>query len=275
MNARDEFDLQTLSQRSTVMLLCGAALVGGSLAPWATVRLGALSLRGAGIHGDGRYTLALGGVLFVMGALSWWDDADYGLLGALVAAAAGGVGIYDAVRIHDQASVLTARVNSASATIEWGLYLVIGAAAAALLGLYLTGTSGASTSRSAPSLRADIPTPAPTNTTSAVVDAKAQALIDSARGSGFGSKADRRVGGPLVASCPFCGEVIPASVVTCPNCRQLVALVGLLRGTPEGWKHDPSQRFSERYWDGSRWTQRVRGGTDETSEDAPFVTREG
>lgn len=32
-------------------------------------------------------------------------------------------------------------------------------------------------------------------------------------------------------------------------------------GTPPGWRPDPTQRFTHRYWDGARWTEHVHDGT--------------
>lgn len=53
--------------------------------------------------------------------------------------------------------------------------------------------------------------------------------------------------------------------------KRITALEGLLGGTPvtpAGWYPDPTQRFEQRYWDGTQWTAHVVRGTEQSVDPA-------
>ena len=65
--------------------------------------------------------------------------------------------------------------------------------------------------------------------------------------------------------CPSCAQTIPAAMAACPHCQTAVRPSALLPppdGVPAGWLRDPSGRYTDRYWDGQRWTEWTRNGND-------------
>jgi hypothetical protein len=80
---------------------------------------------------------------------------------------------------------------------------------------------------------------------------------------------------PTLVACPWCGQTMPAATTACPRCHGAVRATALLPppdGTPASWLHDPSGRYAERYWDGSRWTDWTRNGNDYLT-DPPVPSR--
>lgn len=87
---------------------------------------------------------------------------------------------------------------------------------------------------------------------------------------------------PRGRTCPVCGEIVKKGLTTCPKCRHdFASAVGQpgagagqapvagasaavapppAQQVPAGWFPDPKREARERYWDGTQWTEHLRGG---------------
>jgi hypothetical protein len=84
---------------------------------------------------------------------------------------------------------------------------------------------------------------------------------------------------PRGRTCPVCGEVVKKGLTSCPKCGHdfaaaasqgidtgqagVAVTAGALPPTqqvPPGWFPDPKKEAPERYWDGTQWTEQLRGG---------------
>ena len=75
--------------------------------------------------------------------------------------------------------------------------------------------------------------------------------------------------------CPTCGQTISGAVAVCGYCQggvQPSALLPPPDGTPAQWLRDPAGRYTDRYWDGERWTEWTRNGNDYLT-DPPVPSR--
>jgi rubredoxin len=83
----------------------------------------------------------------------------------------------------------------------------------------------------------------------------------------FASRPSKRV-------CPACGENVKKGQTTCPSCGHDFAAAATrpdqgqaatasanppTQQVPAGWFPDPMAEAKQRYWDGAKWTDRVRG----------------
>lgn len=225
------------SPGTIAMLAGGAAIIGGSVAPWAQVSAGIFSRSIGGMDGDGKLTLAAG-VLIVILALVASASPGRGasVTVLLLGLVAGGIAIYDTVNVADKAQQAENTSSLVTANVGWGLYVVMGGAAIALVGALMR--SGEKRTESA----------------------------DRAATTSEGS---------LLRPCPWCAEKIQPAAQVCRYCgREVEPLATTFPapavGTGEQWLADPSGRYPDRWWDGAVWTQWVRdqpGGT--RSEDPP------
>jgi hypothetical protein len=86
---------------------------------------------------------------------------------------------------------------------------------------------------------------------------------------------------PVVAptptfACPSCRAPISPAASMCGSCRAAVqpsALMPPPPGTSAQWLRDPSGRFVNRYWDGSRWSEWVQNEPNEYLTDPPVPAR--
>jgi hypothetical protein len=89
--------------------------------------------------------------------------------------------------------------------------------------------------------------------------------------AGVGVGAARGVPARRTKQCPDCAETILADASVCKHCGYRFdgqpAAQGTVQGQvtstadgiPAGWFPDPMDQAEERYWDGSQWTNEVRG----------------
>lgn len=219
-------------------LIAGVAIVGGSVAPWAKVSAGLLERSVGGMDGDGKITIALGIVIVLLALVSSSPTSGNGpAVGIfLFALGAGGVAIYDTVNVSDKAKQAESASSFVSASVGWGLYIVIAGSALALIGALMLANRS-------------------TNSAGGV--------------SGSGAFSSLR-------PCPWCAEPIQPAAKVCKHCgREVEPVASALEmptpGTAQNWLPDPSGRFPDRFWDGAAWTKWVRdkpGGT--RSEDPPL-----
>ena len=83
---------------------------------------------------------------------------------------------------------------------------------------------------------------------------------------------------PMSYNCPFCSVPISPAASVCGSCGAAVSpsvLVPPPAGTTAQWLRDPSGRFVNRYWDGSRWSEWVQNEPNEYLTDAPVPARPG
>lgn len=97
---------------------------------------------------------------------------------------------------------------------------------------------------------------------------------DRAAGRGWSPPAPTPQPSPWV-QCPSCGQTISGAVGVCGYCQAAVQPTALLPppdGTSAGWLRDPAGRYTDRYWDGERWTEWTRNGNDYLT-DPPVPSR--
>jgi hypothetical protein len=235
------------------MLVGGLLLVGGSLAPWAQMSVLALERSVGGLDGDGKLTIVAGVLIVVLVLTAVATKAAKGsaIAIALLALVAGAIAIYDTVDVNDKAHQAEALSPLVSATVGWGLYVVMTGAGIALVGALVFATAATSATISgAP--------PVPTSIATATAVAATASPATTAA--------------PALWPCPCCAESMPASAATCPHCgRDVTPVTAAPAALPgDGWYADPFGRHPDRWWDGAQWTQWVRdhaGGT--RSEDPP------
>jgi hypothetical protein len=104
----------------------------GSLGPWAKVDtvFGTISVNGT--SGDGPLTIAAAGLVLAGFLSSVWVLRWVGAIGALA------VGGYDLINASSRFSDLNADNEFARASVAWGLWLVVAAAALAIVASALT-----------------------------------------------------------------------------------------------------------------------------------------
>ncbi len=109
-------------QRRNAVLASAAAIIVGSIMPWATVQTVFGSLSVAGTDGDGKITAIGGGVVLFLAFTRKYRAAA--VIAALVLAG----GVYDVINISDVDGDEFAHVS-----VGWGLWLMAIAAAAATM----------------------------------------------------------------------------------------------------------------------------------------------
>jgi hypothetical protein len=120
-----------------------AALVAGSIGPWAT----ALNISVSGTHGDGKLTLAAAAIALV----ALLVGRGGAVVALLVSLAALGISVYNIIHISHKAADVTF-AGTQVASVGWGVYVAaVGAVLAAVGALAQTGaqrqaSSGAVTS---------------------------------------------------------------------------------------------------------------------------------
>lgn len=120
---------QTLGQLTTdrVLLLVGAVVAAiGSVGPWATSPLSSAS----GTDGDGVITLIAAIVLGLVALVAARGARGLMLIAIVVT---GGVGIYDAIHIHNEVAATTLNGTQLD-HVGWGVYVVIVGAVIGLIG---------------------------------------------------------------------------------------------------------------------------------------------
>ena len=112
------------------------AIAVGSLGPWAKVdtAFGTISVNGT--SGDGPLTIVAAGLVLAGFLSSVWVLRWVGAIGALA------VGSYDLINASSRFSDLNADSDFARASVAWGLWLVVAAAAVALVASALTPKRG-------------------------------------------------------------------------------------------------------------------------------------
>lgn len=131
----------TNRQPAILTMVGGILVAAGSLLPWATVSSGFGSISLNGIEGDGKFTLAVGAALTLVGYLRFVGGGSKALLTLLLSIAALGLGLIEyanASKVLDAAGSEFARTS-----IGIGLYLILLGGAVALFGALRRGRDAA------------------------------------------------------------------------------------------------------------------------------------
>ena len=119
----------SVNPKQMLALLGAAVLAAGSFLDWVTIDSAFGSLGVKGMEGDGKLTLAAGGLSLVLFVLKSRGAA---ILGSLVAAAGGAVAIYNFSNVQRKLDDISSEF--ARATVGIGIYVCIAGAALALIG---------------------------------------------------------------------------------------------------------------------------------------------
>lgn len=111
--------------KRVALLIAAAAVIVGSIMPWATVRTVFGSVDVAGTDGDGVLTL-IGGAAAGVAAL-----LRRHVLGAIAFGLVGAIALYDVVNVSDALSDVDSAL--ADASVGWGLWLILVAAIAGVV----------------------------------------------------------------------------------------------------------------------------------------------
>jgi hypothetical protein len=222
------------SSGAAIALLGGVGIIVGSVGAWAKVSAGVFERSIGGMDGDGKITVACGIVVALVALIGMTSNSSRGaaFIVLLASVVAGGVAIYDTVNVNDKAREAESLSEFVSASVGWGLYVVIGGAVVAVIGALMLANAR-------PPARTVASAAAPT---------------------------------VALRACPSCAELIQPTARVCRYCgRDVEPMPGHLAAPASGvsaaWHPDPTGRYAHRYWDGSSWTEHVASADGTSSTD--------